>query len=166
LPIIFGCQNDNLVTNPDKSSDLLLLPLNVGNTWVYSNSKRVYNDTIYLSETTKLNGETVYTINNNAFFYKDGALYTFLVNNPSTTPQVIIPKNPVLGQTWYVYGNKWKLVEKNVSIRVPAGTFSCYLTHITGENEYNVYWANGKGFIMVDDISNKIRYQLEYIKLY
>jgi len=34
------------------------LPLNVGNTWVYSNSKRVYNDTIYVSGTTKLNGET------------------------------------------------------------------------------------------------------------
>ena len=165
---LFGCKKDDSSTNPGPSSDFVPLPLKVGNTWIYNstNPNRSGQDTFSISGTATLNEESGYRLNNDGCYYKDGILYLCKANSPSTTIEVVFPKNPVVGQTWIVDDNTWKLVATNVSITVPAGTFSCYKITIAGTSPSNVYWASGKGFIKMGEISDAVHYELKSIKIY
>lgn len=167
LCIGIGCTKNDSSTNPATSSDFIPLPLKAGNTWIYNstNPNRSGQDTFSISGTAALNGESGYLLDNGGCYYKEGILYKCEVNSPSTTAEVVFPKNPVVGQTWIVNGNTWKLVATNVPITVPAGTFSCYRITIAGTSPSTVYWASGKGFIKMGESSDAVHYELKSIQL-
>jgi hypothetical protein len=160
LLTLVSCNKSESPTTPSGSNDFIPLPLKVGNTWIYKHT--VSGQTSYYTcsivSSTTINSQLVYLLNEqwlfdkNAAYYTEGILHGMRVSSgPDQKIEVIYPKNPVVGQTWYVYdvSSGFKLEALNESVTVPAGTFSCSrLTGIPDSGDmYSVWYSNGKGII-------------------
>ena len=163
LTIFIGCSKDDNPTNPNNSSDFIPLPLKLGNLWIYdhTNPNGTSQRTNSVTGNLTINGEPAFQLNddwlfdNDGCYYKDGLLYGCKVSDPTTTTEVVFPKNPTIGQTWIVDNDTWKLEATNVSVTVPAGTFICYKISVTKtSSSYNTYWSNGKGIIKVGEVTD------------
>jgi DUF3108-like len=163
-----SCKKENSPTEPQSNSDFIPLPLKEQNFWAFnfttaSGGTSEFADTIIT--TTIINNKTIYVFNyawlfnKDGFYYSNGILYGLEVNNPSSSTEVVFPKNPSVGQMWTVDGYTLQLVGTNVSVTVPAGTFNCYKILETtlidsSTSQFYSYWSNGIGFIKGEDKNN------------
>jgi hypothetical protein len=168
-----SCKKDESPSNIITANDFIPIPLNVGNTWIYdhTNSSGTHQDTFSISGTATLNGESGFTLSddwlfdNDGGYYKGGILYGCKTSSPSTTTEIVFPKNPSVGQTWSVDGKAWKLEATNISITVPAGTFSCYKVSIAEATPFDIYLADGKGIIKTGEMNESEHSELRAIQI-
>lgn len=172
---LLSCNKDESTNNPSTSSDFIPLPLKVNNSWIYKHtiSGQTTYDTCSIINTTIINSQLIYVLNDqwlfdkNGAYYVEGILYGMRVSGPEQRIEVIYPKNPVVGQQWYVddVETTFKLETLEESISVPAGTFSC--SRLTGIPEsgdtYLVWFSNGKGIIKATYTSES--YELSYLTI-
>lgn len=167
--MFLSCSKDDNPTESQGSSAFIPLPLKFQNYWTFNSTTpsgiTEYTNTI--TSTTVINNETIFVFNDDwlfdkdGFYYSDGALYGLKVSNPSNTTELIFPKNPSVGQMWTITGEGFTLLLEaiNVSVTVPAGTFSCYKILSTPPSgstntQFYLYWSNGIGPVKAEDKNN------------
>lgn len=167
-----SCKKSESPTESTSTGDFVPLPLKAGNVWVYYHtiSGQTTYDTCKIINTTTINSQLTYVLNNQWLFDKDGAyynegtLYGLRVSGPDLKLEIIYPKNPIIGQLWHVSDveSTFKLEALNESVTVAAGTFSC--SRITGTTNdgllYTIWWSNGKGIIKASYTSPQENYEL------
>jgi len=152
-------QEENSLTNPFPDGNFIPLPLKVSNAWTYRQKfggKTSYHS-LWIADLININSQWVYILNddwlfdNNGAYYKDGILYGMGVSYPEFPVEIVIPKDPVPGQTWIVDVDRvFKLEAIDDAISVPAGTFSAYKISVTRQpSVYNIWWANGIGIVKI-----------------
>jgi hypothetical protein len=159
---LVSCNKSESPTTPSGTTDFVPVPLKVGNTWIYSitASGQTGRDTFSIVNTTTMNSQTVYVLNDqwlfdkNGAYYNEGVLYGMRVTGPDQKIEVIYPKNPVVGQQWHVSDveSTFKLEALGESVSVPAGTFSCSRIRLTPDDP-----AVDAGFVWFSDTKGIIK---------
>jgi|GEM_PF-5535959 len=176
LFLLIGCplpQGVNTMGNTNNSSgsssssssngsNTVILPLTVGNTWIYNVITSVGTDTLTTSvlDIVALGGVDTYRVGTNTQYnyyrnYSDG-LYKFGDSTEIYTSRRLFIMYPcVVGNTWSFNGGTYRVNNLSRSVTVPAGTFNCieyYYRRNTGSGvtEHYEYWAPGIGQIRQD----------------
>lgn len=168
--VMISCSNDSS-TNADNEGQEGIIPLQVGNTWNYETF-------LYDSVGTLANTDTEYrevisdTLIDGDRWFKTNFLAEYLSNRSDGlwqrnrrffyTPE---NKNKELDEPWFripfplklnetkkVGAATYTLVEEDVTVEVPAGTFSCYVyrknySTSLGVPEYFVYYSPKVGLV-------------------
>jgi hypothetical protein len=167
LFIFSSCKTSHSLANSSQN-DQQILPLKVGDTWVFRYThfdttgaiqKTVY-DTLMISTDTLVAGDTWYEFStHNGRFYtnKPDGLWMMAGGTYPITPTLLYKYPASVGDSWNTsYANSMTLqvsVEQvNVSLTVPQGKYPCYeyRTSYNSKPQEDDYFCPGVGFIADD----------------
>lgn len=177
--ILTACQDDS--TSPSKSKEIM--PLALGNFWVYQQLYYDSNGNLTDSEIDTLLVKRQFTYNGKVYFSfdeydeehqdeglrnADGGLYqlNYDYDNETFSEDLMFKYPAKTGDVFMINEEEVKVISTNATISVPKGSFSCY--HYKIESEYideddpsysrkiieNLYMAPGVGMVKYEIIRN------------
>jgi len=173
---LLSCNNDsNPLIYVEKQKGII--PLHVGNAWEYTitlydsigNVENISTEYRQIISDTLIEGERWYKANFIGYYIanrSDGVWqrnrrFPYISESRELDdPYLRIPFPIELNESITINSETYTLLDKNIEVTVPAGTFSCYLYRLNipvfgGVNEYFLYYSPGIGLV-------KERWDIDY----
>lgn len=121
-------------------------PLKVGDSWQFrylgyddqGAQLYDYNDSIFFSSDTMINGETWFILNNStvAFANRNDGLWRDVLTNGSA-PLLVVKYPTAVGDTYNIGSSKVTVISTNEPLSLPCGNFICIKLEIRGTDVTN-----------------------------
>jgi hypothetical protein len=163
-----GCKKDDNPVNQGGTNPTVLMPLKIGNQWIYravsldslGNVQNSDTSTFKIVRDTSIQNEKWYFIGRDSTARElltnrsDGLWYMRLTSSGTVAQSVVLfAKHPAnVNDTWLGPDSTTaKLLAKNVSVTVPQGTYSCFQYTYANKNTQDLqqtkYFPVGVGFV-------------------
>ncbi len=158
-----NCKDNS--TNPDDGSQANdIMPLKIGNYWVYQmqDDNTITRDTLIITYKKEINGEIWYSWNGNYLKNDKDGLWMIDPDEANQSPVLVLKYPGKEGDQWTVSENeKTKILSTDTSVKVLGKTYShCYLYEDKNfENNKlteiaKIYVKPGIGIVKIDDYNN------------